>query len=136
MIFSSRTWCIIGITALAAGMGALYVAPSLFACRSLAQEGEPCVLIQITTHGDEAYAYLPRAREVYDGRFPPNELHYDDNRFSVMPVLPPAIVAAFIWFAGGKLKTKILFCFIFLVGRLRDTHSGRCFLRVSVRSRP
>ncbi len=104
--FSRYFWLLLAV--LAFGVAGLYVAPSLFACRSLETAGEPCVLIQITTHGDEAYAYLPRAREVYDGRFPPNELHFDDSRPSVMPVLPPAAVAAFIWFAGGDSQAGYL----------------------------
>jgi hypothetical protein len=61
--------------ALSLAVGALHVVPLLLIQRHLAASGQPFVF------GVESYrndlGYLARAREIYDGRFPPSDLFSD-----------------------------------------------------------
>src|SRR3989339_277646 len=101
---SKKIWLI--VTVLAVLVGLLYVLPQALVWRYLEDRGETFVLAQITRRGDITQTYLPRAREVYDGRFPPSDLHLSStkNLNTVLPPLPPLIFASILYLARGDVN--------------------------------
>ena len=100
------------IFSLASVVGFLHIAPPLLIAYHRAASGEPFVF------GVESYrndlGYLARAREIYDGRFPPSDLFSDQPRPTIQNPLPSSIMAAFLAVAGGRIvPAYLLALFVF-----------------------
>ena len=59
------------------------------------------------TYRDEIF-YLTRAREVYDGHFPPTDPYLDSGLKNVQNPLPSLMMAAFIWMSDGDPTSAYL----------------------------
>lgn len=110
----TRTHFYLLVGLLAIGIGALYAAPQFFLYRSLQSEGKPYVVMQLSHHMDELVQYMPRAREVYDGHFPPSDLSQDGFYPSVFPAVPSFLFSVLIrMFVGNIDKAYIAATAIF-----------------------
>ncbi len=93
-------------------VGALYVAPPLLIAGHLRSEGAPYVLSLENSRND--LAYLTWAREIYDGRFPPEDPFSDTSPPIIQNPVPSAILAGFLALAGGKVvPAYLLALFVF-----------------------
>lgn len=91
-------------------VGFLYVAPSVLVSKKLHSLGQPFVLLQLDNHGDEVEGYVARARQIYNGQFPPEP--------AIFPWITTMIFAGFIaLFAGniGLAYLAIVFVFSALI---------------------
>ncbi|MEK9186116.1 MAG: hypothetical protein AAB885_00865, partial [Patescibacteria group bacterium] len=75
-------------------------------------------LAQYKTYRDSLQAYLGRAREVYEGHFPPSELYGDHQLPTVQNPLPPALFAPFLVLFGGNTDSAYLGAQFFFVGAI------------------
>src|SRR3989344_7390105 len=108
-------------------VGALYILPLAFVWRYFNSIGEPFVLAQLGTYRDELTVYLPRAREIYDGHFPPRDLYFEEQRPTVLNPLPPLLLSLFIFLFKGNINfsylaaqfffSGIIFILFYLLGR-------------------
>jgi len=96
--------------------GFLYIGPPTMLWRHYDNSGEPFVLAQLKTYRDELYTYLPRAREVYDGHFPPAELSLDEQRPTILNALPPLLFSGFIFSFKGNINLAYLAAQFFFSG--------------------
>jgi hypothetical protein len=97
-------------------VGVLYVAPQALIWKNLDGLGKTYETVQITHRGDVTQTYLTRAREVYDGHFPPIDLHIASSQDSsaLFPPLSPLIFSYVIRTAGGNINSSFLLAdFIF-----------------------
>ena len=92
------------VAALAVSVGILYAAPQALIWLNLRAEGSPYIVMQINHHLDELVQYMPRAREVYDGHFPPSDLSLDRSYPSMFPAMPPLIFSWFIYLFSGDIN--------------------------------
>ncbi|MEK9174471.1 MAG: hypothetical protein AAB725_00680 [Patescibacteria group bacterium] len=105
-VFSHRTFILIGTLAFL--VGCLYITPPVLIWQELKNLDQHFVLVQLSTYKDELTVYLPRAREIYDGNFPPRDLYFDEQRPTVLNPLPSALMAPFIFLFGGNINLAIL----------------------------
>lgn len=103
---SGKELFLIGCAAVAVGF--LFISPPLAIRNYFDAYGDKFVLAQLKTYRDELYLYIPRAREIYDGHFPPADLSRDQQDASPLNVLPSLVFAAFIFLAGGNINTAYL----------------------------
>ncbi|MDP3901636.1 MAG: hypothetical protein Q8Q37_01500 [bacterium] len=103
MAITRKTFFII-LIGIAILVGILYAAPQALIRSDLHKDGKPYVVMQLTHHMDELVQYMPRAREVYDGHFPPSDLSLDKSYPSVFPAIPPLIFSWFIYFFSGDIN--------------------------------
>lgn len=106
MAFIRNKWPILLILC-AVTVGALYVAPQALIWRKLNDLNKSYLVVQLTDHGDEAFGTVSRAREIYDGRFPPGDLYLDENAptpFGPFPI-PLIIFSGFLYLSGGDMNT-------------------------------
>lgn len=90
-------------------MGFLYIGPPLMISQNFKDSGNEFVLAQYKTYRDSLTAYLPRAREIYDGHFPPAELYGDDpSAPTVQNSLPSFFFASFLYLFKGNLNLAYL----------------------------
>ena len=94
--------------ALALLVGGLYIGPQLLIREQLKEKGEPHIILQLNKHSDETNIYLPRAQEVYNGHWPPRDLHFKDGSPSAFPALPSLLAGSFIGLAGGNVNSAFL----------------------------
>lgn len=87
-------------------VGLLYIAPPLIVNYHLQKNGRVFAL-NYEVYRDELL-YLSRAREIYDGHFPPSDLHFDEQRPTVQNPIPSLILAALIAIAGGNVHAGYL----------------------------
>ncbi len=87
-------------------VGFLYIAPPLIIAGHLRDLGQPFIL-NFNVHRDDLF-YLGRAKEIYDGHFPPSDPFSDTQPPTVQNPLSSTIVAAFIWLTGGNVTTAYL----------------------------
>lgn len=71
-------------------------------------QDKPFVLGTLGAYRDELYSYLPRAREIYDGHFPPAELSLDKQGSTPFNALPSLFLAGLIAFFGGNINLAYL----------------------------
>lgn len=91
---------VILLIALAVVVGLLHVAPSVLVAKKLSSLGQPFVLLQLANHSDEVHGYVPRARDVYEGKFPPEP--------RLFPWLTSFFLSIFIFLAGGNINLAYL----------------------------
>ncbi len=93
-------------------VGLLYIAPPLIVKYHLQKDGRIFAL-NYEVYRDELF-YLSRAREIYDGHFPPSDLHFDEQRPTVQNPVPSLILAGIVAIAGGNIHASYLIAqFIF-----------------------
>lgn len=91
-------------------VGVFYAGPQALIWRYLTENGQSFVSTQITHRGDMAQVYMPKAREVYDGHFPPTDFHTSNTSglYTIFPALPPLMFLPFFVFSGGDANTALL----------------------------
>ncbi len=103
---SSRNFWLVSFFSILVGL--LYILPPIFVWNTFVQRDEPFVLAQLSTYKDELTVYLPRAREIYDGHFPPADLYFDDQKPTVMNPLPSLFFSFFIYLFDGNMNLAYL----------------------------
>ena len=92
-------------------VGWLYVGPPLMVRKNFIDSGHEFILTQYKTYRDSMHVYLPRAREVYDGHYPPAEL-YDSSesgkQSTIQNLLPTTLFAAFVFLFEGNVDYAYL----------------------------
>lgn len=81
-------------------VGILYTAPSVLVAKKLHAEQRPFVLLQLGNHADEVEGYVARARQIYNGIFPPQP--------AIFPWLTTAVFSASIALSGGNINIAYL----------------------------
>ena len=93
-------------------VGILYTGPQLLVKWHLGKNGREFAL-NFEVYRDELF-YLSRAREVYDGHFPPSDLYFDEQKPTVQNPIPSLILGGLIGIFGGDVVTAYLIAeFIF-----------------------
>lgn len=93
-------------------VGLLYIAPPLIITQHLRLAGQPLVL-NYNIHRDELF-YMSRAREIYDGRWPPSDPHFNEQTPTVLNPLPSLIMASFLAvFRGNATSAYLAAVFVF-----------------------
>ncbi len=87
-------------------VGFLYIAPPLIIASHLRALGQPFVLTY-SVHRDELF-YMGRAREIYDGHFPPSDLFFDEQNPTPLNPIPSLIMATLLALAGGNANVAYL----------------------------
>lgn len=88
--------------------GLLYVGPPLMIWRHFHNAGQPFVLAQFKTYRDSLMVYLPRAREVFDGHFPPGELFSAPLHPTIQNVVPSLLFGSLIFLFNGNINLSYL----------------------------
>lgn len=95
-------------------VGLLYIGPSLMVWKNFYESGEQFVSIQHKKNSPEIQQYLSRAREIYDGHFPPAEIYGSQDAITVQNPLPSTLFAGFLFlFSGNVNLAHILSLFLF-----------------------
>lgn len=90
-------------------VGFLYIGPPLAIWGHFREQGNEFVLAQYKTYRDSLQAYLPRAREIYDGHFPPAELYGSESSApTVQNPLPSLFFAGFLYLFRGDVNSAYL----------------------------
>ena len=89
-------------------VGLLYIGPPLVVQKKFNDSDHEFVLAQYKTYRDSLHAYLPRAREIYDGHFPPGELYGSEQKPTIQNLLPSALFALFIFLFKGNMGAAYL----------------------------
>ncbi len=102
--FKNNFWLVLILSSFL--VGALYSLPQFLIWKNLYDSGQEYAVIQLTHHSDEAYGHMPIAREIYDGRFPPSDLYFNQKTpslFGPFPI-PYMLMAFFIWLFHGNIN--------------------------------
>ena len=89
-------------------VGILYIAPQFFIGQALKSQDQPHLVLPYKLHSDEITSYLPRGREVYDGRFPVRDIFSESELLSPFPVFPPLITSIPFFVASGNTNVAYL----------------------------
>ncbi|MEK7078197.1 MAG: hypothetical protein AAB911_01375 [Patescibacteria group bacterium] len=94
------------------------------------------LLMQQNVYRDEFFQYMPRAREVYDGHFPPGGIYANDNNPTPLNPITPLLFSFFIKLFRGDiniayLSAQFLFAIIFFI---LFYYLGTIFLRSKIPS--
>lgn len=89
-------------------IGALYMGPPLFIKKHFERSDNVFVLAQYKTYRDSLQAYLPRAREIYDGHFPPSELYDSPGAPTIQNIIPSLLFSIFIFLFKGNMDWAYL----------------------------
>lgn len=93
-------------------VGLFYIWPPLIINQYLQKAGQPFVL-NFNIHRDELF-YMSRAREIYDGHWPPTDLHFTEQTSTVLNPFPSLIMAGALKLFRGNPNTAYL-ALIFMV---------------------
>ncbi len=96
-------------------VGLLYVLPPIYIWDTLAKNDEPFILARLSTYQDELTVYLPRAREVYDGYLLPRDLYFDEQKPTVLNILPTWFFSVFIYMFSGNINLAYLSAQFFFI---------------------
>ncbi|MDP1719257.1 MAG: hypothetical protein Q8L24_02425 [bacterium] len=97
------------LAVLALVVGLLYIAPPLALRKHFVENGQRFVLAQFKTYRNSLYHYLPRAREIYDGHFPPSDLAAgQQDSPTINNLLPSSIFAALLKIFNGSTNRAYL----------------------------
>lgn len=109
-------------------VGATYVAPRLAIRSYLESRGQSFVPLNFLSMNDDAKGYMGRAREIYDGHFPPTDLFLDQGGPMPLNPLPPLLWAPFIFLFRGDMDAAyfltqflfaaVLFVLFYALGRI------------------
>lgn len=116
------------VLAAAVFVGALFILPPLGLWKHFSENNQPFVLGALGAYRDELYSYLPRAREIYDGHFPPAELSLDKQGSTPFNALPSLFLAGLIAFFGGNINlaylaaqfifSAVIFILLYFLGKI------------------
>ncbi|MFY9493277.1 MAG: hypothetical protein WAP55_02275 [Minisyncoccia bacterium] len=98
-----------------------YFLPPFLIWKNFNHSDSSFVLAQLETYKDELKDYLPRAHEVYDGHFPPQDAYFNEQRPTVLNHLPPLVFSAFFFLWNGDtnlayLSAQFLFSIVIFAG--------------------
>ncbi len=96
-------------------VGLLYVLPPIFVWKYFSNRNESFVLASFSTYQDELTVYLPKAREVYDGHLLTRDLYFDEQKPTVLNVLPTWFFAVFIYLFSGNINLAYLSAQFFFI---------------------
>lgn len=96
------------LVASAVFVGLMYILPPVLIWQQTEKIGSGFLLAQLGTYKDELTVYLPRAHEVYDGHFPPQDLYFDKQHPTVLNPLPSLMFSAFIFLFKGNINYAYL----------------------------
>ena len=97
-------------------VGLFNIFPSLLIWGYLDHSGGEFLLMQQSGYRDEFFQYLPRAREVFDGHWPPRNIFSGVNGPSPLNPLPSALFSPFLFLFNGNLNWAYLSAqFVFAV---------------------
>ncbi len=85
-------------------VGVLNILPPILIGLNISNSGNDFVLAQQSGYRDEFFQYLPRAREVFDGHFPPRNIFSGTSGPSPLNPLPSALFSPFLFLFGGNLN--------------------------------
>lgn len=108
------TWFRIFLVASAIIVGMLHIGPPLAIRAHLAERGQPFVL-DAEANRDTLF-YAGRAREIYDGHYPPTDLHFPEQLPTVLNPLPSLTFAGIIALSGGNVTTAYLIALFLFSG--------------------
>lgn len=108
MITLEKFWLVVFSSAILVSI--FYAAPQLLIWSHLSDLEKNYEAVQITHRGDITQTYLPRAREVYDGYFPPTDIHISSpaGLFTVMPAIPPLVFSLILKLAQGNINVSFI----------------------------
>lgn len=89
-------------------VGLLYIGPSLVVWKNFRESGDRFISMQHKKNSAELQQYLSRAREIYDGHFPPSEIYGSEPAPTVQNALPSALFASFIFLFNGNINLAYL----------------------------
>ena len=89
-------------------VGFLAITPTLIIRQSFIDKGEEFVMVQFKTYPISLYHYVQRAREIYDGHFPPSDMTVLDKKPTIMNLLPPSLFAGLLYLTKGDLNWAYL----------------------------
>ncbi|MEK7629074.1 MAG: hypothetical protein AAB394_00945 [Patescibacteria group bacterium] len=85
-------------------IGLLYIGPSLMIWENFNKSGNQFISIQHKKNSPEMQQYLARAREIYDGHFPPSEIYGFKQVSTVQNILPPTLFASLVFLFRGNIN--------------------------------
>lgn len=94
----------LGLLFLALIVGTLSVLPAFFIWRGLSESENTFLLMQQNVYRDEFFQYMPRAREVFDGHWPPRNIFSGTNGPTPLNPLPSALFSPFLFLFNGNLN--------------------------------
>lgn len=113
-------------------IGFLYIGPQVFIWRNTEKAGGHYLVSQYTIETNELEMDLPRAREIYDGHFPPSELFLDKSGptpltpFSVFLLSLPMFLFAgninMAYLTSQFIFSALIFLSFYLVGWVITKH--------------
>lgn len=89
-------------------VGLLNVLPPFLIWLNTYNSGNLFLLAQQTNYKDEFFQYLPRAKEVFDGHFPPAGVYANETGLSPLNPLPPLIFSLFLRLFDGNINGAYL----------------------------
>lgn len=89
-------------------VGVVNIAPQLLIWKKLSDTGKSYLALNYLTTNDELKIYVARAREIYDGHFPPGDIFSDKQGATPFNVLPPIFMAGMIYLFGGNMNLAYL----------------------------
>lgn len=89
-------------------VGMFSVLPPFLIWRDLVNQGETFLLMQQNVYRDEFFQYMPRAREVFEGHFPPAGVYANEIGPSPLNPLPPLVFSLFLRMFKGEVNPAYL----------------------------
>ena len=105
----------IALTLSSLAVGFLYILPPLLIAGHIESAGQPFIL-NYNVHRDELL-YMSRAREVYDGHWPPADPHFTEQTPTVLNPFPSLIMAGALKLFHGDPNLAYL-ALIFIISAL------------------
>ena len=96
-------------------VGSIYILPPLLIAGHIKSAGQPFIL-NYNVHRDELL-YMSRAREVYDGHWPPADPHFTEQTPTVLNPFPSLIMAGALKLFHGDPNLAYL-ALIFIISAL------------------
>lgn len=88
--------------------GLVYVAPQWLIWKQVSGRGLEYLASQYTTEANELEMDLPRAREIYDGHWPPSDLFSDHGGVTPLNPLPVLVLSIPMFLARGNINIAYL----------------------------
>lgn len=89
-------------------VGIANIAPQVLIWKKMSDAGKTYLAINYMTTNDELKIYTARAREIYDGHFPPNDIFSDKQGPIPFNALPSLLMAGMIYLFGGNMNLAYL----------------------------
>ena len=104
----ARNYFNVVLLVLALMVGALNILPPVLIWYNLSSSNSSFLLMQQNVYRDEFFQYMPRAREVFDGHFPPTGVYANESGPTPLNSLPPLLFSVFILiYFASKCSVKI-----------------------------